>query len=107
MNGDAAIAQARAEGFSVSVEDLGDWHPAHLLSECDAATKSIRVNARVVERLARKGGDELAQWFLACAVAHEMYHLLVPGATEDEAHGFAMRQTGTTTYAFEAMLDGC
>jgi hypothetical protein len=107
MNGDAAMAMARSEGVSVVIEDLGDWHPASLLSECDRTTKTIRINSRVIDRLSLKYGDDTVQWFIACAVAHEMYHILVPEGDEEDAHGFALLQTGTSPAAFEAMLDGC
>jgi hypothetical protein len=107
MNAQGALEAARERGIAVSVEDLGDWKPAHLLSEYDARARTIRVNSQCVEILERKFGAQTVDWFIACAVSHELYHALVPGGSEEDAHAFALLQTGTSPQAFEAMFEGC
>jgi hypothetical protein len=107
VNGEDVLGEAREHGLSISIEDLGDWRPARLLSEYDAARRTIRVNSQCVEILERKFGAETVRWFVACAVAHEFYHAIAPGGSEEDAHAFALLRTGTSPQAFEAMFEGC
>jgi hypothetical protein len=106
MNGDP-LALARRAGVAVSIEDLGDWAPAQLLSEYDASARAIRINSRCVERLETNDGGDAVRAFLRCAVAHEMFHVLQPEGSEEDAHAFALIQTGSPPAAFEAMLEAC
>jgi hypothetical protein len=61
---------ARRYGVEICYADLGDWGGAELRSEYDPEGPAIRVNTRVLARLAP--GE--AEHFAAFAVAHELYH---------------------------------
>jgi hypothetical protein len=89
---------------TIEVCDLGDWGAASLLAEYDPSDDAIRVNVRVVERVRAVLGDDAAQAFIACAVAHERFHREHPGASEDQAHASAREQSGSDPRAFEAVL---
>jgi hypothetical protein len=66
----AALALARRYGIAVTFADLGDWGSAELRSEYDPSGPSIRLNARVAERLA----PDALRLFVTLAIAHEVYH---------------------------------
>jgi hypothetical protein len=66
----AALALARRYGIAVAFADLGDWGCAELRSEYDPRGPSIRLNARIAERL----GSKALREFVTLAIAHEVYH---------------------------------
>ena len=89
----------------IVIEDLGAWRPgARLFAEYDAATCAIRINARCVEALRARYGNAVAESFVACAVAHELYHIRARGGREVEARACAQRATGIEPRIFEEML---
>ena len=68
---------AETYGVAVSVEDLGDWGEATLVSEYDPQGPVIRINARAIERLrqSRGGLDSCdVRRFIDVAIAHELHH---------------------------------
>jgi hypothetical protein len=89
---------------TIAVCDLGDWGAASLLAEYDAAQDAIRVSARAVERVRSVLGDRAAERFVACAVAHELFHREHPGCGEREAHAHARASCGVDPGVFETVL---
>ena len=85
----------------VRYEDFG---AAPLIAEYDAERRTIRVNARLVERMRARGGDSAARALIVCAVAHEMHHARHPEATEEEVHTHVRTVTGYDPRVLEAML---
>lgn len=87
----------RAAGVRVEIADLGDWGESALLAEYDPRGPSIRLNRRVVRRIA----GHRRRAFIIRAVAHELYHHLertggiarvrTPAARERAADTFASR----------------
>ncbi len=61
---------AREYGVRIEIADLGEWGPGELRSEYDPSGPAIRINRRVVERLAP--GERGA--FIAHALGHELHH---------------------------------
>jgi hypothetical protein len=86
---------------NIVVEDFG-WAP--LIAEYDAQEDSIRVNARIVDRMRALCGEAAALALIACAVAHETYHARHPNSTEAQAHAYAHAVTGHDPHRIEAML---
>jgi hypothetical protein len=85
----------------VCIEAMG---AAPLIAEYDAEQQTIRVNARIVERVRARHGDRAAQALVCCAIAHEQYHAEHPGSSEQEAHAFARAQTGCEPSLLEEMV---
>jgi hypothetical protein len=86
---------------NVRIEALGE---SPLIAEFDAEEKTIRVNARMVERVRSRFGEGAALALIACAIAHERYHAEHPGCSEEAAHTFARAQTHDDPRMFEQML---
>jgi hypothetical protein len=85
----------------VRIESLGE---APLIAEYDAERQTIRVNARMVERMRVRHGEAAARDLIGTAVAHERFHSEHPGCTEEAAHIFASAQTQCDPRALEVML---
>ncbi|HTV73538.1 MAG TPA: hypothetical protein VME66_07540 [Candidatus Acidoferrales bacterium] len=75
--------------MKVCIEPMG---AAPLIAEYDAQQQTIRVNARIVERVRVRYGESAAQDLVRCAIAHESYHTQHPDASEAAAHAFARAQ---------------
>jgi hypothetical protein len=86
---------------NVRIEALGE---SPLIAEFDAEEQTIRVNARVVERIRARFGETAARALVACAIAHERYHAEHPGCSEQAAHAFAFAQTHCDPHLFERMI---
>ena len=87
--------------MNVRIESLGE---APLIAEYDAERQTVRVNARMVERMRAHHGEAAASDLIRTAVAHERFHAEHPGCTEAEAHAFAFAQTQCDPHALELML---
>lgn len=88
----------------IEIVDLGTWGGRlHLLAEYDGTEDTIRVNARIVERVSVAAGEAEAARFVACAVAHERYHRAHPGASEGEARRYAAATSGFDAARLEAL----
>ena len=96
-------------GVVVSVEDLGDWGEATLLSEYDPEGPAIRINARAIERFRKAQGalDSCdVRRFIDLAIAHELHHhreaigdverAPTRDAREHAAEAYAAHLTGTS-----------
>ena len=68
---------ARNAGIRVEIADIGHWSPVLLIAEYDAHRRVIRINARAVERLRKRRGEDAARALCAAAIAHELAHLEV------------------------------
>jgi hypothetical protein len=90
--------------MNIEIADLGTWHGARLLAEYDPEDDAIRVDARAVECVRCALGDDEADRFVRCAVAHERYHREHPNAAEADAHAFARATCGVDPRRYEAVL---
>jgi len=92
-------------GPRVVFADLGDWGPVRLLAEYDAAGV-IRIDRAAVARVRAALGDDAAERFVACAIAHERRHAERPDASEAAARAAGAAAAGVAPDAFDAVLRG-
>ena len=89
----------------VTVRSLGTWGAGmRLLSEYDPQTRTIALDRSACERVRAHGGAAFLARFMICAVAHELFHIHFPRASEARAHAFARLACGEDPAAFEAAL---
>ncbi len=93
-------------GPRVVFADLGDWGPVRLVAEYDAAAGVIRIDRAAVARVRAALGDNAAERFVACAIAHERRHAERPDASEAAARAAGAAAAGVAPDAFDAVLRG-
>ena len=95
---------AEEYGVAVTVEDLGDWGEATLVSEYDPQGPAIRINARAIDRL-REARGELdscdVRRFIDVAIAHELHHHREAIGEVERATDRAARERAAGDYAVE------
>jgi hypothetical protein len=89
---------------NVEIVPLPTWNGGLLAAEYDAATDRARINSVAVARVRARLGDNAAEAFVRCAIAHERFHRDHPRATEDQAHAHVRTTCDDDPQRFEAAL---
>jgi hypothetical protein len=96
-----ALREAAAARVSVCVREIGEWERRPLLAEFDPDSRTIVIDARVVDGFRTRNGEAFARRFAAFAIWHELHHLSSRTRDERAAHDYATARTGIAASVFE------
>ena len=90
--------------MNVEIVSLPTWRGGMLAAEYDASHDCARINRVAIARVRERLGDDAADAFVRCAIAHERFHRDHPRASEAQTHAHVRAICGEDPQRFDAVL---